>query len=350
MTMTLRPSPAAVDAHQAQIHVRSPQPQPGTDTIHPMDLLADVLAVSGVRSTLGARIEAGADWGWWAPAVPRAAFHAVTAGTAWLAEAGHAPRQLMPGDVVLLPRGSAHVLASDPDAIARTTGVDASDGYEQEDGGAVRIGAGPVRTHILCAHYEHDPAVSTQVLALLPDLVHLRAENGGGALEDTVRLLGRELAHPQVASAVVLNSLVDVLLVQLLRAHLAAAGPDAEPPAPSWLGVLDDPVVGAAVAKLHEDPARAWTTATLAREISVSRATLARRFPAVVGQTPGAYLTRWRMDLAARALRDTDDSLEGIARAVGYTSVYAFSRAFRRLRDEPPGRYRIAARAQPAGV
>jgi AraC-like DNA-binding protein len=312
-----------------------------------MDLLADVLAVSGVRGTLGDRIEAGADWGWWASAVPRAAIHAVTAGTAWLAEpAGDgAPRQLMPGDVVLLPRGGAHVLASDPDALARTTGEDASAGWERDAGGVVRIGDGPTRTHILCAHYEHDPAVSTHVLALLPDLVHIRADSGGGALEDTVRLLGRELAHPQVASSVVLNSLVDVLLVQLLRAHLATRDPAAGATEPSWLGVLGDPVAGAAVARLHEDPARAWTTATLAREIAVSRATLARRFPAVVGETPGAYLTRWRMDLAARALRDTDDTLEGIARSVGYTSVYAFSRAFRRLRDEPPGRYRQKARA-----
>jgi transcriptional regulator GlxA family with amidase domain len=99
------------------------------------------------------------------------------------------------------------------------------------------------------------------------------------------------------------------------------------------------------VAKLHEDPARAWTTATLAEEVAVSRATLSRRFPAVVGETPGAYLTRWRMDLAARRLRDTDDSLEQIASAVGYTSVYAFSRAFSRARSLPPGRYRVAARA-----
>nr|WP_255360456.1 helix-turn-helix transcriptional regulator [Frankia sp. EI5c] len=104
-------------------------------------------------------------------------------------------------------------------------------------------------------------------------------------------------------------------------------------------------MVGAAVAKLHGDPARAWTTEILADEVSVSRATLSRRFPAVVGEAPGAYLTRWRMDLAARRLRDTDDTLESIARSVGYTSVYAFNRAFTRIRSQPPGRYRAGARA-----
>lgn len=291
---------------------------------------------------MGARIDAGGDWGWWAAEAPTAAFHAVTSGTAWMAVEGRAPLQLMPGDVVLLPGGGEHVLASDPEAAART-GPDVFDEYETTGPGVVAIGSGPVRTRILCAHYEHDPAISLRVLDLLPEVVHIRAERGGDPLEDTVRLIGRELADPQMASAVVLNSMVDVLLVQLLRAWVAAR-PDAA--GPSWLGVLRDPIVGPAVSKLHEDPARDWTTAVLAAEVSVSRATLSRRFSAVVGTTPGAYLTRWRIDLAARRLRDTDEPIDSIARSVGYSSVYAFNRAFRRVSSQPPGRYRLTARAE----
>jgi len=305
-----------------------------------MDLLSNVLAVSGVRGTVAARIEAGESWGVLRPGVPRAAFHAVTAGVAWLGLPGQPSRKLMPGDVVLLPTGTEHSLAGDPDAVARPYDHEAEG--DGADDGVYRIGSGPVRTHILCAHYEHDPAVSTQVLTLLPEVVHIRADNGGGCLDDTVRLLARELAHPQIATAVVLDSLVDILLVQLLRVWLVTKPAQAEA---SWLGVLGDPMIGEALAKLHEDPARAWTTATLAAEISVSRATLSRRFPAVIGQTPGAYLTGWRMDLASLRLRDTDDPLDEIARSVGYTSVYAFSRAFSRARSRPPGRYRAASRA-----
>jgi AraC-like DNA-binding protein len=305
-----------------------------------MDVLADVLAVSGVRGTLGQRIDAGADWGWWSPQAPDAAFHAVTAGTAWISRPGEEPVQLLPGDVVLLPRGAEHALASDPAALARTD-EQSVDGYERTGAGTVRIGRGPTRTHVLCAHYAHDPAVTTQVLASLPDVVHLRADQGGGGLQDTVRLLARELADPQLATTVVLDRLVDVLLVQLLRTWLA----DEEPVGDRhWLRVLGDPLIGAAVAKLHEDPARPWTTATLAKEVAVSRATLARRFPELVGETPAAYLTRWRMDLAARRLRDTDDPLEAVAASVGYTSVHAFSRAFSRARGRAPGRFRVASR------
>ncbi len=306
-----------------------------------MDVLGDVLDLSGVRGAVGARIEAGSDWGWWwTSPTPRASLHAVTSGTVWVGLPDRPPVQLMPGDVVLLPAGPNHALGSDRAALART-GDGVHDDCHYTDSGSLRIGTGPVQTHILCADYGHDTVVSTQILTLLPDLVHVRAGSDGGLLADTVRLLGRELADPRPAVGVVLDRLVDVLLVQLLRAWLASRP---EPAQPSWLGALGDPVVGVAVARMHEDPARAWTASTLAHEVAVSRSTLARRFAAVVGQTPAAYLTRWRMDLAARRLRDTDDSLETVAASVGYDSVYAFSRAFSRAKTRPPGRYRTEAR------
>ncbi len=305
-----------------------------------MDLLADVLSTSGVRGTVGARIEAGESWRWHAPCTVDAAFHAVTSGTVWLSLPDEPAIKLSPGDVVLLPTGCEHHLASDLDSMTLTR-HQASPPVEQRDGGVFRIGSGPVQAHILCAHYQHDPAVSVQVLKRLPALIHIRSDHGGDALSDTVRLLARELAHPQPATTVVLNRLVDILLVQLLRAWLASRPAAAQM---SWLGVLNDPLIGQALTRLHQDPAHPWTTAALAADLQVSRATLSRRFPAVVGQTPGDYLTRWRMDLAALRLRDTNEALEDIAQAVGYTSVYAFSRAFRRVRGLPPARYRLTAR------
>lgn len=304
-----------------------------------MDLLADVLAVSGVRGTVAARIHAGHSWGWHADDVPGAAFHAVTAGTAWLGLPDQAPFQLLPGDVVLLPTGTHHTLSSAPDATLNPVDP-AVAARARATGDALQIGTGPFTTHILCAYYDHDPAISTQVLTLLPPVVHLRADHGANCLDDTVRLLARELAHPQIATTVVLNSLVDILLVQLLRVWLTTR-PDHDG---TWLGVLTDPLISQALTTLHQTPDHPWSTAALAAELAVSRATLSRRFLTVVGQSPGAYLTQWRMDLAARRLRDSDDSLETVARSVGYTSVYAFSRAFSRARAQPPGQYRITSR------
>ncbi len=312
-----------------------------------MDLLADVLTVAGVRGAAGARIEAGETWKTTWQHIGRPVFYAVTSGTAWLRVPGLEAEQLMPGDVVLLPTGSEHTLGSAVDTVAYSCDC-ATTEQARAQASVLRIGEGEIRTHILGASYEYDPVVSTQVLASLPEMVHIRADNGGSCLDDTVRLLARELAVPQIAGAVVLNRLVDILLIQLLRVWMCR-NPVQEKG--SWLGVLNDPLVSVAVTKLHQDPSKPWTTDLLATELSVSRTTLARRFRAVAGETPGSYLTRWRMNLAAIRLRDTDDTLETIAHAVGYTSMPAFSRAFRRDRGQAPGTYRHAVRAStPAGL
>jgi AraC-like DNA-binding protein len=290
-----------------------------------------------VRGAAGARIDAGDGWSWWSEASDQAAFHAVTAGTAWLGVPGHDPLQLLPGDVVLLPAGTAHALAGDV-SVLRRTGPGTQGSYVQTGATTVRIGSGEARTRVLCAHYRHDPAVSTQVLGLLPEVVHVRDDHAGGGLDTTLRLLAQELSGPRLATTLVVDRLVDVLLVQLLRVWLESDR-DREAPG-AWLGVLRDPVVSAAVAYVHANPAWAWTAESLAREVSVSRATLVRRFDAVLGETPATYITRWRMDLASRRLRDSDQALGEIARSVGYTSVPAFNRAFARVRGLPPGSYR----------
>jgi transcriptional regulator GlxA family with amidase domain len=79
-------------------------------------------------------------------------------------------------------------------------------------------------------------------------------------------------------------------------------------------------------------PEHPWTTETLAAAKSVSRATLSRHLRSALGQTPGAYVKQWRMDLASVRLRDTDEPVEPISGVVGYGSPHAFSRAFRRAR------------------
>ncbi|WP_329474890.1 AraC family transcriptional regulator [Kribbella sp. NBC_01510] len=315
------------------------------DSIECMDLLAEVLAAAGVRGTVAASVHASEPWGLELDRIPGAAFHAITAGTAWLRLPGRPDVRLMPGDVVLLPTGTPHALSSEQDVVLEPFDHLAAEQALADDG-VLQVGSRPGRTRILCASYRHDPAVATPLLTLLPDLVHVPAGTGGAALDDTLRLLGNELTHRQLGAATVLDRLVDVLLIHLLRAWIDT---ESVRSSASLFRALGDPVIAAALSALHSDPARPWTIDSLADEVAVSRATLARRFPALVGDTPSAYLTRWRMDLAARRLRDTDDPIEQVAKSVGYTSVYAFSRAFSRTRTQPPGRYRVESRAADRG-
>jgi AraC-like DNA-binding protein len=157
-----------------------------------------------------------------------------------------------------------------------------------------------------------------------------------------VELLAGEVGVREAGSRAAAARLIDLLLIAAVR-RWAEAQPEGAPP--SWLTALRDPVIGQVLALIHDRPAEQWTLEQLAREVHVSRATLARRFADEVGEPPLAYLSRWRMHVAAQRLRHTTDTVESIAREVGYTSEYAFNRAFSRHRGQPPGRYRRLAQA-----
>ena len=105
---------------------------------------------------------------------------------------------------------------------------------------------------------------------------------------------------------------------------------------PAWYRANSDPVVGKALRMLHNNPAQPWTVAELAARAGVSRAALARRFTDVVGEPPMAYLTGWRLALAADLLRDPAATIGSVARQVGYGSPFALSAAFKRVRGVSP--------------
>jgi transcriptional regulator GlxA family with amidase domain len=107
--------------------------------------------------------------------------------------------------------------------------------------------------------------------------------------------------------------------------------------------------VSRALAEMHREPAREWTLVDLARESGVSRSVLTERFARFLGVSPMTYLTDWRLELGAEALRTTSRSVQRVALDVGYESEAAFNRAFKRKFSSPPARYRRESRAQPAG-
>jgi AraC-like DNA-binding protein len=306
-----------------------------------MSPLEDVLAIAGVRGSMAAPISAGERWGLLLDAVPDAAFHAVTEGVAYLTIPDEPTLRMMPGDVALLPHGSAHAFASDRDVplepFDRLAYVQA-----RQPGEVLEIGKHPAGTQVLCAFYSHNATTNTPLFALLPDIVYVPAGAGDGQIAGTIRLLAGELSRPGMASSTILDRLIDILLIQVLRQWLQTSTFTEA----SWLRGMTDPVVEAALSAIHADPARNWDLNELAAMAHVSRATLSRKFTSLVGVSPAAYLTSWRMDLAAQRLRETEESAQDIAHAVGYTSEFAFSRAFSRSFHQPPRRYRESARSR----
>lgn len=307
-----------------------------------MDPLADVLDLSRVSGAVMAQLVAHEPWGVDVDPLHGAVFHAVVCGSCWLRVGGRAPLHLMPGDVVLLPTNTPHSLASEVDTKTIEFGHLQKEG-RRTAGGDVLIDGPGARTRLLCAAYDYDHDVAHPLMSQLPPVLHVPADapGGDGAVDATLRLLALELdGHPPGSRAAV-GRLIDVMLVHVMRAWQRSQKAEEDG---SWLVALRDPVVAGALARIHARPGEPWSVDSLAADVNVSRATLSRRFTELVDESPLAYLTRWRMDVAAQQLRDTDITIGAVADRVGYASEYAFSRAFKRHRGLAPGRYRRAAR------
>ena len=170
----------------------------------------------------------------------------------------------------------------------------------------------------------------------LPPLLVLRDDEWDSPL---IRLLADEIVKDDPGQEAVLDRLLDLLLIAVLRAWFAR--PEAD--APGWYRAHGDPVVGTALRLMQAEPSRPWTVASLAAEIGVSRAALARRFHDLVGEPPMTFLTGWRLALAADLLREPGATVGSVADQVGYGSAFALSAAFKRVRGVSPAQHRAAA-------
>jgi AraC-like DNA-binding protein len=303
-----------------------------------MDVLADVLRVSALGNAILNRSELVAPFGLEVGTEVRAAIHIVQRGLCWLTIGKRKPIRLGAGDIVLIPRGTVHALLDDPRTPAEPFATALRRQVRQRGQRAPREDQ---RTVLVCAEIKFDEAEPHPLMTVLPSLIHvsaLRAESDH-ALETLSRILVREALNERMGAELVVPRLVDTLLVFIVRNWIE------QQPAESagWLGALRDEQIGRALSLIHDAPQRKWTVRELASKVAMSRATFARRFSALVGESPHAYVTRWRMNLAARLLRTTSDSAERISASVGYDSPTAFGAAFRRHLSVSPGQYRSRA-------
>ncbi|MEU1429574.1 AraC family transcriptional regulator [Nocardia sp. NPDC005746] len=294
-----------------------------------MDILSETIAAIRTGNPASGLFIRHAPWGRRYPKVPGAGFHVMLQGSCWVLPPDGEPIAMGAGDVLFMPRGENHDLV---DALGTPIGEVAAPGEPREI-------AGPgARTVLVCGAYELGRQRSHPLLEDLPEFIHLPARPGRHpALRSAVDLLAGEIAEPRPGTDAVIPALLDTLLLFLLRAWF-----DERADSTGWAGVFQDPAVADALRAIHAAPEKAWTVPELGAVAGVSRATLARRFLATVGEPPLSYLTRWRMLTAARLLRETDTPLAGVARKVGYQSEFAFAKAFKREYGLAPGQYRRA--------
>jgi AraC-like DNA-binding protein len=247
--------------------------------------------------------------------------------------------QIHPGDVAIL-RGPDPYLYGDVDAPPtaiiepdqRCVSADGTELVDEMNLGVRTWGnAADGESVSLVGSYGVAGEVSARLLAALPRLIVLPHSN-----TPLLSLLAVELGREAPGQEVMLDRLLDLLLIDTLRTWFARPGTSG----PTWIAAESDPVVGRALTLIHHNPEHPWTVADLAARCAVSRAALARRFNSLVGEPPMAYLTSWRLSMAADLLASGDHTLETVARQVGYSSAFALSSAFKRVRGISPRDYR----------
>lgn len=324
-----------------------------------MDVLSNVLKVTNLTAVpLGSR-EFLAPWGLRIDELDKPMILLVRRGSMWLRSRGAEPVRLKAGDLVLLSSGTGQVLSSGRDtaelehytqAIARSHNRVVPSLHGKPDPNAES-------TVLLGVTYEfsQEGFGDNDRACLLPEIIRLSATqvSEDSELQALLQLLTQEAARRDIGFELVQPRLLDALLIYMLRTWLR----DQPEGSAGWLGALRDPQIRRALTLIHASPEAPWTVESLAQQAAMSRAAFAKRFADLVGEPPLAYVTRWRMDLAAKFLRESREPVARIAGKVGYLSETAFAKAFRRRRKMPPGAYRYqrsgrvgsgAAKARPS--
>lgn len=308
-----------------------------------VDWLSQLLKIISVTGRLEVRCTYGAPWqvAWPKSAVHEIPYHVVLKGRAIIEDPQtKTVRELVDGDIVLLPSGSAHVLHDGSgDAPARTRNSRGSAGWmlSENEGQGEQL-------DMLCGRFFIKPPHDRLIRNYLPTDFVIHAENGedekgvGSAsshLASFVALMRAESTGDKLGGNAILNALSSALFTLVLR---AASEADKAPA--GLLALAGHPRLAPAISAMFANPARPWSVPDLAGLCSMSRATFMRHFQDKLGRSAADLLTDIRMSLAANELRRPGSVTETVAESVGYQSVAAFRRVFTDKMGMTPGQWR----------
>lgn len=297
------------------------------------DPLAQVIELLRPQAVFSKGITAAGAWAVEYTEFGRPAFAAMIQGSCRLTVDGEAPVIVGAGDFVLLPATPCFGMSSlTPGRLRR---IDARTDPPRHE---VRHGRqhGPPEMRQFGGWFTFAAPDAALLVTLLPRMIHLR---GVPRLTQLVHMLGEEAARDDAGRELILTRLVEILLIEALRAAPARTA------APGLLRGLSDPRIAGTLRSLHGDITRAWTIPDLASAAGMSRSAFFARFTRMVGTRPMEYLTIWRMAVARDLLGRGSLALEEVAARVGYGSASTFSTAFSRHTGQPPGRFAKAALA-----
>ncbi len=313
-----------------------------------MDALSDILRVVRLKGGVFLHAEFTAPWCISSQVTPEdcgsylegsehlVLYHYVVEGRLTAQIPDGKPVEIEAGEVVIFPHNHGHLLGSDTKlpAVPSNTIVSAS----PEGLWAIRYGGGGEKTRIVCGFLGCDKLEGNPLADSLPPILRFDTRHGSTAawMRSSFEFAADEIAARRAGSETVLAKMSELMFVEALRRHVESL-PEEQT---GWLVGLKDPFVSRALALMHGRLTKEWTVDDLGREVGLSRSALADRFTRLIGEPPMRYLARWRLQVAATQLRNSDAPLARIAEQVGYESEAAFNRAFKRSFGVPPATWR----------
>jgi AraC-like DNA-binding protein len=268
------------------------------------------------------------------------AFHAIMSGSFWfwLENGSGKPLHVHADDVLVLPGGAAHVIASSPELRGKEN--DPTMYFRPVDSQlpfalTIHGGGGEDHARYVCGFLGCDARPFNPLLASLPALICARKPAAGGWVTDLLRVGLAEGSAKRPGGETLLAKISELMFVEVLRRYIETLPNDSR----GWLSGLRDPHVGEALRLIHGQPTQPWTLDGLAQKVGLSRTAFATRFTEFVEVPPMQYVARWRLQLAARLI-EQGAGLAHTSAEVGYESEAAFNRAFKKFVGVPPGAWR----------
>lgn len=322
-----------------------------------MDALSEALNSVSMTGALFLDAEFTAPWGVSVPQAQQLAavlapgaehlvnFHFVLDGTMRVEDEHGIVLEAEPGDIVLIPYGDTHRLSSGK-VDEFVDGAQALRMLNRNEITRFHLGGGGAGTRIVCGFFGCRRRAMRMFLSGLPPLLRIRVRDdaAGTWIENSIHHLISDAETARPGRAVMLARMAEALFIEGMRCYMESLPGDGT----GWLAAAHDPVVGRVLALIHREPERHWSTAELAEASGASRTVMTERFTRLLGEAPISYLSRCRLQLAARLLETTEQPVVQLAGEVGYESEASFNRAFKREFGAPPARYRKQARAHAA--
>lgn len=304
-----------------------------------MDILDDVLDTMSLRGTLYFQTKFSDSWSVAVPRHSRAArFHYVVQGKSYFHLAPDHNIELSAGDLILIPSGTPHIIASMPTRSAPDLETVLEESGYTGDGFLV-LGneESEFTTQMVCGHFDFRILSEHPFINALPNYIvinpSLRAQNP--LLDEALRMVSRRIFNENLGSDAAIRRLSEIVFIELLR-----LGVGQQKDISLVFDALRDPKIGKSLELIHTHPTDPWNLNSLASEVAMSRSRFAERFKELVGVTPMLYLSDWRLQKALALLGDTSSPIQQVASAVGYKSSSSFTRAFQEKFGMAPKKYR----------